>query len=275
MNEVEIYYFSGTGNSLHAAKELQKRLPEAKLVPMVSLLGQETIKANAETVGFVFPLHLMTAPIPVREFFRKIDLGSAEYVFAVATRVGTPAMRIEKILKKKGRGLDALFFLNMADNDPKGKAFRVTTEEELAKLEAGAQEKLDSVREAIMDREKVGQEADSPPQPVNVFLKFLARLGLIVADHFPMEEAFYTNDKCSGCGTCEDVCLSGKIKMVDGEPVWRKDVGCYMCFACVDFCPEESVQIKSTRAKKSYTGEKGRYHHPEATPEDIAAQKRP
>jgi flavodoxin len=28
---IEVYYFSGTGNSLHVAKELQKRIPEIQI----------------------------------------------------------------------------------------------------------------------------------------------------------------------------------------------------------------------------------------------------
>ena len=51
----EIYYFSGTGNSLHVAKELQRRIPETSLVPVVRLLDEESIETHAETVGFVFP----------------------------------------------------------------------------------------------------------------------------------------------------------------------------------------------------------------------------
>ncbi len=54
----EIYYFSGTGNSLHVAKELQQRLPAAALTPIVRLLPQDTIRAGADTVGFVFPTTL-------------------------------------------------------------------------------------------------------------------------------------------------------------------------------------------------------------------------
>lgn len=34
----DIYYFSGTGNSFHVAKELQKRVPEVNLIPIVSLI---------------------------------------------------------------------------------------------------------------------------------------------------------------------------------------------------------------------------------------------
>jgi hypothetical protein len=44
----EIYYFSGTGNSLHVASELRKRIPGARLIPMVGLLGEDVIKTRAK-----------------------------------------------------------------------------------------------------------------------------------------------------------------------------------------------------------------------------------
>jgi len=68
----EIYYFSGTGNSLYVAKELQKRISETKLIPIVSLLNIDVIKTNAETVGFVFPVHALTIPIAVKRFIKKL-----------------------------------------------------------------------------------------------------------------------------------------------------------------------------------------------------------
>lgn len=70
----EIYYFSGTGNSLHVAKELQKRIPETDLIPIVSLLNQDVIATNGETVGFVFPIHLMSVPVPVKKFLEKLAI---------------------------------------------------------------------------------------------------------------------------------------------------------------------------------------------------------
>jgi len=66
----EIYYFSGTGNSFYVAKELQKRMIDSKLIPIVSLLKREIIDVHGETVGFVFPLHAMTVPIPVKIFLK-------------------------------------------------------------------------------------------------------------------------------------------------------------------------------------------------------------
>jgi len=58
----EIYYFSGTGNTFYVVRELQKRIIDSKLIPIVSLLKQEIIEIHGETVGFVFPLHGMTVP---------------------------------------------------------------------------------------------------------------------------------------------------------------------------------------------------------------------
>src|SRR5665647_1679783 len=84
----EIYYFSGTGNSLFVAKELQKRIPDATVIPIVSLLDQEVIQTHGDIIGFVFPAHALTIPVAVRKFIQKLDLKQSEYIFAIATRWG-------------------------------------------------------------------------------------------------------------------------------------------------------------------------------------------
>ncbi|MCE7698975.1 MAG: EFR1 family ferrodoxin [Methanobacterium paludis] len=153
----EIYYFSGTGNSLHVAKQLKKRIPETELIPIVSLLNREVVETSAETVGFVFPIHLMTVPRPLKSFLEKIDLKSAKYIFAVATRGGSKIrafIDLEKILKEKGKCLDSYFVLNMASNDPKFEDWHQATEEEVAKLEYGVQDRLGLIERVIINKEK-------------------------------------------------------------------------------------------------------------------------
>lgn len=121
----EIYYFSSTGNSLHVARELQKRLPDTTLVPIVSLLHKQNIQTKAQNAGFVFPLYFTTVPAPVRYFCEKISLNCAEYIFSVVTRLGTFSVAnlgINRILRKKGKSLDAAFILNMAQNSHTGLA---------------------------------------------------------------------------------------------------------------------------------------------------------
>ncbi len=45
-----LHDFSGAGNSLRVAQELQKRILESNLVPIVRLLRQATIETRADTV---------------------------------------------------------------------------------------------------------------------------------------------------------------------------------------------------------------------------------
>ncbi|HYE67298.1 MAG TPA: 4Fe-4S dicluster domain-containing protein, partial [Anaerovoracaceae bacterium] len=87
------------------------------------------------------------------------------------------------------------------------------------------------------------------------------------------KEVFVADPNCKGCGTCERVCLSSKIRMVDGKPEWQKKHDCYSCYACLNFCPERAIQLKSTPIIKFYTEQNGRYHHPDITQNDIAMQK--
>ncbi len=42
---------------------------------------------------------------------------------------------------------------------------------------------------------------------------------------------------------------------------------CYYCYACFNFCPEQSILVKN------YTHKDGRYYHPDVTAKDIAEQK--
>jgi hypothetical protein len=73
----ESYYFSGTGNSLHVARELQKRIPETNLVPIVSLVNKDSFETHAETVGLVFPQYAGTMPKAVARILKKLDPRSA------------------------------------------------------------------------------------------------------------------------------------------------------------------------------------------------------
>lgn len=61
--------------------------------------------------------------------------------------------------------------------------------------------------------------------------------------------------------------------MTDKKPVWQENVRCYMCYVCINYCPTQSVQLGSTWYMKVDTTKIGRYSHPYATAEDIAAEK--
>jgi len=281
----EIYYFSGTGNSLHVARELQKRIPETKRVPIVSLVNRETVTTNGTTVGFVFPHYSSSLPKIVHTFIEKISLGSAKYLFAIVTRGRTGTMtfnEIDNILRYKGRKLDSFFAVTMpSGSDPliKGYVNRIT-DARIRKLESEMLARLDSIQRIIIDQEIIREKdtGDGTPPPtflipflplISAISPFLVRFGKLVETTFD----FYFDEKCTGCGLCENICLAERVQMVDGKPLWQETFKCHGCFACFNYCPLESIKIRSRWWLKSYTIQNGRYHHPEITANDIAEQK--
>lgn len=157
--------------------------------------------------------------------------------------------------------------------DPKFKGWKPATWEEVAKLESEAQIKLDMIKNIIVNKESCREKDTGVIVPCGYLLKRLVLLGMFFAEHTGVNDYFYSDSKCTGCGTCEKVCTSGKIRMVDKRPVWQKDIKCHMCYACLNYCPKSSTQIKSKVYIKSYTEKNERYPHPYATVSDIAGQR--
>ncbi|MBN2533255.1 MAG: EFR1 family ferrodoxin [Spirochaetales bacterium] len=256
------------------ARELQNRIPDAYLIPIVSLLSQDVVKTKAKTVGFVFPIYITLAPVPVRKFMKKLDITSTEYIFTIITRAGTLCLAhyyVESILKKKGRSLDSHFILNMANNSPTGikptqgdqNWINELTKEKIAEMEYAVQHQLDLIQKIITNKEKYPEKGFSHPLKT-----FFTNLLSCITDNIHTEIKFYSDETCNNCRICEKVCLSGKIKIDYRKPVWQKNVHCFYCYACFNFCPEQAILVK-----KIYTLKNGRYSHPEITVQDIAGQK--
>lgn len=135
-------------------------------------------------------------------------------------------------------------------------------------LESAVQSRLESIQKTIVKRET--EPKNDAPHPAGLFVK--RSLSFLMSPvEKPKERSkinFYCDTTCTGCGICEQVCLSKKIAMIDGKPVWQKDVQCYFCYACFNFCPARSILVKRVYMKKS-----DRYIHPKITAKDIAGQK--
>lgn len=280
----EIYYFSGTGNSLFVAKAIQNRIPNSVIIPIVSLLNNDVIKTDGKIIGIVFPVHALSIPIAVKHFMMKLEMQSAEYIFAVATRYGTSFRGfeiLEKLLKRKDKKLNSKFIINMCHNEaPRSeKNYVVPSKDQIFQIEAEVISKVNQLSEIILnkgdyskkDTEVIVKSSSNPiiGEMMERFIVFL----LDNSERIGGVNYFYHDSNCNGCGVCEKVCLSEKIKIVENRPVWQKDVLCYMCFACLNYCPKEAVQIKDIHGVKSYTIENGRYPHPYATVDDIFKQK--
>jgi len=289
-NTTEIYYFSGTGNSLYVAGAINKRLASSKLFSIPAIMNKfrentnlkkdkNIIKTHSDSVGFVFPCHGVVIPVIVKRFLERFDISSSSYIFAIVTRGGSVFHGfniINKILGKQDKELDASFVITMANNDSKLKTFYIPSEEEFKKIEKKVAEKVDSISKIILNQRTHHDDVDGISftryKWINYILERVIPF-LMFKFSTKIKNYFYSDSTCTGCGICEKMCLSNKISMEDGKPVWQQDIECYLCYGCLNYCPNEAIQIHSTRYMTSFTKEKGRYPHPYASVKDMVNQK--
>ena len=152
----QIYYYSGTGNSLHVARELQKRIQGTELIPILGALKKDKIEVSGEIIGFVFPVYAFSLPLPVKQFLKRVIIPSTSYVFAIATRGGSPCRVFEDmdfILRRKGKRLDARFFIEMPSNYMlmAPHKYEPETQESIMKNEKIMLERMDIIYKIIRD----------------------------------------------------------------------------------------------------------------------------
>lgn len=253
-----IYYFTGTGNSLAAARQLNSD-EDYDLVPIASLAGQDKVNVDCEKVGLVFPVYFAGLPDIARKFIRKLEFKNDTYVFAVLT-CGVPwscyaFQLINRQLKKQKQKLSSAFYLKTVDNFiPK---YRIPAPEEQAKLIAESEKQLFEIKAIISKGEKAMDRETAfylyPEYPM--FMAAVHKMDLL----------FRTDGKCNGCGICEKVCPVNNIQLRDGKPKWKHR--CEFCMACINCCPQKTIQWRKATVKK------GRYRHKDVSVKDLAGQK--
>jgi ferredoxin len=277
MRRTQVYYFSGTGNTLAVARALADEL-HGEAIPMASLEGEETVVTDAQVVGIAFPAYYADAPCIVRRFVRKLKVSDEAYLFGVVTYGGAAVAaldRLDRILAARGRALDAGFGVHMPQN-----AFRKFWENRPLAYRR-SRRRVESIATAVEARRPgmdytngLLQKAVRPMDEVfeRSSIRFLEKAsstpspsGLTIEDLIPQIDASYSaTETCTGCGICATVCPVENIEMVDGRPSWRHR--CENCLACFNWCPTDA--LRGSVAKNEY-----RYRHPEVTMEDMVRQR--
>jgi ferredoxin/flavodoxin len=270
----EIFYFSGTGNSLHIAKELAKKLG-GRLTPVASVMDREVISSGADAVGVVFPVYYADLPVIVKWFAQKLRT-EGKYAFAVCSfggAAGKSLKSFKRILKSGGGSLSAGFGVHMPQN-----AFHKPWEDK-EKVYSQSGSRLGFIADSISKRRKGFFYTNLPLEIMMRLLHpvirracaqdFLKKTGLPAGT--PMDDlvhaldgGFAAGEVCTGCGTCARVCPVGNITLDNRRPVWLGR--CENCLACYDWCPRKAI---TGGMSQGYY-----YRHPELTLSEIAVNRR-
>jgi ferredoxin len=266
----EIYYFSGSGNSLVVARDVSTKL-NATLTPIMSVINQESIESEADIIGMVFPIYDFRPPEFMARFISKIKNIQSKYIFALCTYGITPGQslkHLEKTIKSFGGHLSLGYAVEMPQNGlGSGKITKSQQEKMISKWKTRVEEVCDHIQKKkteeietsilffnILQTQKI--------RLIPVFFIFLYQVMFKGLDSL----AFTSDEECTGCGTCQQICSQNNIELVDHKPSWSDR--CINCFACLNWCPNKAIHPGDADLSIK------NYHHPEVKISDMLKEKK-
>lgn len=235
-----IFYFSGTGNSAWAARQLAHLTGDEACD--TTKLNDLPNMDNAKQIGFVFPVYAWGAPEIMADFAKKLP-GTQVFTFGVCTcgeDAGLTMKRFSKLYP-----LSSSYSLLMPNNYILGSD--TDDEGDIRQKIMAARTELERMAREILRQEEVYRVHEGALAGVK---SHLANFGF---NKFARSaKPFFAEDSCNGCGQCARNCPASAISLRDGKPVWA--ARCFQCLRCINECPQQAIQYgKSTAGRRRYT----------------------
>ncbi|MCF8018711.1 MAG: EFR1 family ferrodoxin [Vallitaleaceae bacterium] len=289
--KARVFYFTGTGNSLVAAKKIAERIGGC-IDPIVSYKEQKTISIKEDVIGIVFPVYLAQIygiPEIVRHFLEKLEYDKNKYYFVVCTYGGYaypnafPTINnCIKTAKAYGGIINGRFYVRFPMNNLDYDHIPIPIERDTSIILDKAYKKIIVIADAILKQKKgnifsqtlfnytLGRLFFIAEKPILKSMRKFARekddteLTYHQLVHLSDRSIRFNRDLCNGCGICEKVCPANNIQMKNKTPIWKHN--CEMCFACDEWCPHKAIHHWGKLQGKDY-------HNPSVRLQDIMQQK--
>lgn len=247
-----ILCFSGTGNSLHVADGLAKRLDD-QVVSLNNVLKNDLEKKFVSEKPFIVvaPIYAWRLPRIIEELIASSVFEGNKKMYFVPTmgaQTGSADKYCEEICNKLGMEFKGLCGIPMPDNYVV--AFKAPEEEEIQKYLSEAEDKMNHIAQAIKNDMNI-QKMDKTFMAGlmsglvnNLFVKFATS-----------DKKFNVNAECINCTLCEMLCPVNNIQLENRRPVFKGN--CIACYSCINRCPKAAINIGNKTQKN------GRYICPE------------
>ena len=223
-----VFYFTGTGNSLYVAKQM-----EEAPISIPRAMRQGALEFTAEEIGVVCPVYGHEVPEMVKEFLKRAKFNT-EYFYMLLTygnRHGGAAELAFALCRQCGIQPAYINVVLMVDNWLPG--FDM---EEQKRLDKNVEGQLDHILADVKARRHwiapVTQQNRAAHQEV------LSRMRQMPPDAW--QHLLRVNEACVGCGVCEKVCPSGSIRLEGSRAVYKPG-HCQTCLACIHACPQKAI----------------------------------
>lgn len=232
-----IFCFSGTGNSLFAARRIAETI-DARICNMhdARALGE----VSDDVIGFVFPTYYWGLPKSVRKFIGTLHIANKDaYIFAVTTYGGFSAGvcdAVNVLLKKQNVKLQYSAKVKMVENFLP--AMYCNNSDELWER---SNAEIDKIIEDISVRKKVRTASYTAFNGLAQKAYPANKPGC--ADKFMVEN-------CIGCELCAKVCPNMNITVENCVPTFGDN--CDLCLGCMNICPVDAIDYGKSKGKKRY-----------------------
>lgn len=225
-----IFYFTGTGNSLYIAKQIEK---SPLSIPQV--MRKERLEFSSDSIGIAAPVYGHELPQVVKEFMKKA-IFHTEYFYMVLTygnRHGGAAELAKKFCDECGISVNYINVIMMVDNWLPG--FDMN---EQKKVDKRVEENMAVILADLSAHKNMISEVTETDRATHQ--QFLERMGQMPADAW--QHLLRFTDACVGCGVCEKVCPSASVYISDGKAMHIPG-NCQTCLACAHACPQNAIQL--------------------------------
>ena len=254
-----LYFTSGTGNSYRLAQWFADTAvgkgmaadirPIEKADPESEISDGENL-----TLGLFYPTHGFTAPWHMIRFVLRLPRSNARAVICAARAgmkfgplftpgvAGSGPFLIALILALKGYRILGMAGFDMPSNwtalhpgysEKNAVAIIDRTRPKLARF---ADDTLEG-RKRLVTANTISEAI------LGLALSWISVLYLLLGRFF-LAKLWFASNRCTGCGTCAEICPVGAIRIkgrgAAARPFWKYN--CESCMRCMNFCPERAIE---------------------------------
>lgn len=226
-----IFYFTATGNSLYAAKQLEEHP-----ISIAQAIHDREKLYRADRIGIVCPVFGHEMPQLVKEFLKGARF-ETDYFYILLTygnRHGGAAELAGNFAGSLGIDLAYINVILMADNFLP--AFDM---DEQRRLDKKVDEQMERIREDIAEKRRWTAPVTERDRAVH--REFLKKLSGTPPDF--LKNLYEITEECIGCGICQRICPEGCFHLEGQKSVWNS-AGCIGCMACIHACPMLAIKLR-------------------------------
>ncbi len=253
-----IFYFSGTGNSAHAAQKLAQLLGD-KVKNIADYYdniykGVDISLKDEKYLGIVCPVHSWGLAKPMARFLRQVRFkdyegGKAFCMVTCGDTCGTADKQVKSLLKRHNHIVCSnVYSVQMPNTYIVMKGFGTDADVLRDQKLKNAEPEIARIAEAI----STNSDYEHYVRGKKPFLKGRILYPLFMA--FTMgDKKFFAEESCTGCGLCAKKCPEKNITMENNRPKWLGH--CVKCLSCIHRCPARAIQYGDV------TQDMGRYYY--------------